>query len=761
MRGSRSPRCRNSGFSLTAGHLNGFLKPERRAKSLQMKLMQQGLIIVAVPLLFQVVFVTLLMRANQEVQVQLEKERRSKELIRETGICLGLVVKASTEFIDYNLDGKNEHLERYYSAKRKWPQSVARLEVLGQGAASQKDIEILSGSSRRIMSLMTSKEANIKSGRDASIMSGFDFYRPIQRSITAIFKQSENIVEKETPVSEKAQQKALAARDMFNNVIWFGLAGNVFLSSLLALSFGLGAARRAGNVVEHILAFGRGEKPTLSLKGVDEFAVMDQAIFRMSAAVEELTRRERSMIENASDVICSLDASMRFEDISPSCQRILGYSQAELIGMSCLVLVSPAEKAGKEAMLAGFQKAASSLSAGQIELRLTAKDKREIHILWSIDWSASENKYFCVLHDITERKQIEDQLKLSESLVRLLIESMPVGFLRLSCEGRIMSSNARAQELFGRSAENLEGLQVGSLFEDFPADLLSKQDMRDRVMELSTVPLAGRTRHIEFCVNEIDTTQGKTLIANMLDVTERNEIEKLKRQFVAMASHELRSPLTSIGATMDMLKAGVLGNLPEPGQLKVEKARQNLDRLISLVNALLSFEKMQSGALTLDRDCTTAGAIIDQAVDSLQDLAQKEGVTLSKVCLPVEMFADAERLVQVIVNFLSNAIKFSPVGGTVTVGVREEQDWVEFYVKDQGPGIAEADKKSVFEAFFQTDQGRKKHGTGLGLSISKAIVEAHGGTIGLESELGLGTEFHFRVPIGEPPAVVPVAAPAV
>jgi PAS domain S-box-containing protein len=717
-----------------------------------MNLTQQGLIIVAVPLLFQVVFVTLLMRANQEVQIQLAKEQRSKELIREAGICLGLVIKASTEFIDYNLDGEKDHLERYVSATSRWPQSVARLEALGRGAASEKDIQILASSSRRILHLMTMQEKKMNSGKEVSILSGFDFYRPVQRSVTAILRQAENIVEKETPVSERARQKVLEARKEFDRVIWFGLAVNILLSCLLALSFGLGAGRRARKIVEDILAFGRGESPAVALEGKDEFAVMDQAIFRMSAAVKELTRRERSIIANASDVICSLDESLRFEDISPSCERVLGYTQSELVGMNCLMLVSTADKDGKEKMRACFDKSASLSSPTQLELRLTAKDKREIHILWSIDWSVSESRYFCVLHDITERKLVEEQLRLSESLVRLLIESMPVGFLRLSLDGRIMWSNARTQELFERSAEELEGLQFASLFEDFPGDLLTQPDMPGRILEFSTIPVSGRNRHVELCVNEVHTNQGKTLIANMLDVTERNEIEKLKRQFVAMASHELRTPLTSIGATMDMLKAGVLGPLPEPGQLKVERARANLDRLISLVNALLSFEKMQAGALTLECDCTTTGKIVDQAVESLQDLAIKEGVTLTKFCQPVEIFADEEKLVQVVVNFLSNAIKFSPVGSMVTVGVREEDDWVEFYVKDQGPGIAEGDQRSVFEAFFQTAQGRKKHGTGLGLSISKAIIEAHGGTIGLDSKLGGGAEFYFRVPIGEPPA---------
>lgn len=693
----------------------------------------------------------MLMRANHDVQIQLEREQRSRELIREAGISLSLVIKASTEFIDYNLDGKENHLERYRSAKLNWPESIARLETLGKGAASEKDIVIFSTSAKRVLGLMSAQEVNLKKGRDVSILSSLDFYRPIQRSITAMFKQSENIVEKETPVSEQARVKAQEARETFDHVIWFGLAGNVLLVSLLALFFGRGTARRAGTVVEHIMQFGRGERPAVELDGKDELAVMDQALFRMSAALEELTKRERSMIENASDVICSIDASLRFEDISPSCQKVLGYSQAELIGMSIARLVSPAESNGKEYLRESFESARSS--PNQIEVRLRAKSERDVYILWSIEWSISEKKYFCVLHDISSRKYVEDQLRISEALVRLLIESMPVGFLRLSTEGLVVSSNEKAQELFERSAEELEGAKLSSLFEQFPDDFLHRQDTRDRVFEFTTVSHAGQRRYIEFCLREIETMIGTTLIANMLDVSERHEVEQLKRQFVAMASHELRSPLTSIGATMDMLKNGLLGTLPEAGQLKVEKARQNLDRLISLVNAILSFEKMQSGTLTLDCDCTTSGVIVAQAIDSLQDLAQREGVRIEKLCPPVELFADEQRLVQVLVNFLSNAIKFSPVGGTVTVGVREGEDWVEFYVNDQGPGIADTHKTAIFEAFFQTEQGRKKRGTGLGLSISKAIVEAHGGQIGLKSQIGKGTEFYFRVPIGDPAVI--------
>ncbi|CAN5286593.1 hypothetical protein BH10CYA1_BH10CYA1_27880 [soil metagenome] len=220
-----------------------------------------------------------------------------------------------------------------------------------------------------------------------------------------------------------------------------------------------------------------------------------------------------------------------------------------------------------------------------------------------------------------------------------------------------------------------------------------------------------------------------------------------KKEMVAMVSHDLRTPLTSVQGSLTLLSAGVYGELSERALKEVTVAETNTSRLINLINDLLDIERMEAGKLEMTLRQTFVSQIVEQTSAALDSFAKQNKVELDLPETGLSINADGERLVQVLINLVSNAIKFSPVGSTVAVTAEKLADCVEFKVIDQGRGIPPEFIDSVFERFQQvkkSDAGRK--GTGLGLAICKAIIDGHGGTIGVTSKVGVGSQFWFRIP---------------
>jgi PAS domain S-box-containing protein len=246
------------------------------------------------------------------------------------------------------------------------------------------------------------------------------------------------------------------------------------------------------------------------------------------------------------------------------------------------------------------------------------------------------------------------------------------------------------------------------------------------------------------------------------DVTSRREVERMKNEFVSVVSHELRTPLTSIRGALGLIEGGVMGEVQSEMLEMVSIARANADRLIRLVNDILDLEKMEAGKLELKRTDLVLEGVLRNVISGIQQLADRSQVTLvTEVPSDLVLFADEDRMVQLLTNLVSNAVKFSPKGGKVVVRAsRRGPRMVRIAVTDQGPGIAPDQIGRLFAKFQQLDAAddRKRGGTGLGLAISKAIAEQHGGSVGVESAVGRGSTFHVdlpaQMPSGRTPAVV-------
>jgi signal transduction histidine kinase/DNA-binding response OmpR family regulator len=242
------------------------------------------------------------------------------------------------------------------------------------------------------------------------------------------------------------------------------------------------------------------------------------------------------------------------------------------------------------------------------------------------------------------------------------------------------------------------------------------------------------------------------------DATERHRLSQLKNEFVSTVSHELRTPLTSIRGSLGLLISGAAGELSPKVRQFVEIAHNNSARLVHLVNDILDIEKIESGRMDFQYDMLPAHAIVQQAVEANRAYAAPFGVTFqTTIDLPplTEVRADAARVQQIMANLLSNAAKFSPIGGVVDITMTAQPDHIRISVRDHGAGIPDEFRARIFQRFAQADSSdrRQKGGTGLGLSISKAIVEQHGGTIGFDVPEDGGTRFWFTLPCRHTPAI--------
>jgi len=222
----------------------------------------------------------------------------------------------------------------------------------------------------------------------------------------------------------------------------------------------------------------------------------------------------------------------------------------------------------------------------------------------------------------------------------------------------------------------------------------------------------------------------------------------LRQDFLAMVSHDLRTPLSSVQLFLQMISRGTYCEISSNFERSIVRAESSLDLMVSLVNDLLDSEQLDSGDFNLDIQPTTTNSIVDKAINSTQSGANAVGVKIEKDVVNDSLNADEDRVTRVIVNLIGNAVKFSPKESVITVRAGIEGTQVVFKIKDQGPGIPEHLHQAIFERYKQLDQPKetKRRGVGLGLAICKAIVERHKGKIWVESEEGKGATFCFSIP---------------
>ena len=235
------------------------------------------------------------------------------------------------------------------------------------------------------------------------------------------------------------------------------------------------------------------------------------------------------------------------------------------------------------------------------------------------------------------------------------------------------------------------------------------------------------------------------------DITARKEMERMKGEFVSTVSHELRTPLTSIRGSLGLIAGGAVGKVSKKALKMIDMAEKNTERVIKLVNDILDMEKLESGSMEFRFKAVDLTRLVKHGIEINRGYADQHNIefVLGDSTEGLKVNGDSDRLIQVLANLLSNAAKFSPEGENVEIAVSRQNGVARVSVSDRGPGIPEDFRDNVFAKFTQADSSdtRKAGGTGLGLNISKTIVDKHGGTIGFDTEAGVGTTFYFELPI--------------
>lgn len=371
---------------------------------------------------------------------------------------------------------------------------------------------------------------------------------------------------------------------------------------------------------------------------------------------------------------------------------------------------------------------------------------------------------FLVWRYLKTRHSLLTELQTTAARQQAVFDSAIDGIVTFSPDGRIETSNTAAQIMFGYTGEELLNEDVNELVEA-PAGStlaeLSKAAAKEggMVRELTAHRRNGETFPIDVAVTAMKLPNGWHTVTVVRDISERRRIDEMKREFVSTVSHELRTPMTSIAGSLGLLAGGAAGDLPEKAARLIGIAQANSQRLVRLINDILDMEKIESGQMTLVLEPLDLRQIAERSIEGVRAFADSHGVTLSlSRGEPTPVRGDADRLIQVVTNLLSNAAKFSPTGGEVIVSVHPEQRIARLSVCDRGPGIPEAFRARIFSKFAQADSSdtRSKGGTGLGLAIAREIAERHGGRLWFESDPGDGATFHLDLPLQD--ALAPVIA---
>ncbi|HTN71262.1 MAG TPA: ATP-binding protein, partial [Methylomirabilota bacterium] len=229
------------------------------------------------------------------------------------------------------------------------------------------------------------------------------------------------------------------------------------------------------------------------------------------------------------------------------------------------------------------------------------------------------------------------------------------------------------------------------------------------------------------------------------------ELDHLKSDFVSNVSHELRTPLTAIKGAVDLILREVPGPLNEKQVHYLARVRSNTQHLAGLINNLLDLSKIEEGKIELQAARVSFGGLVHEVMETLKPIAAERPIELEVTTLEpsILVWADRDKIAQVLINLIGNAIKFTPPHGRVTVSsASNDTDWVRVSVSDTGPGISADQRERIFEKFYQIalDEGQKPKGTGLGLAIAKTLVELHGGKIWVEPVPSGGSNFYFTLP---------------
>lgn len=600
---------------------------------MQIRLSSQGFILVLVPLLVQVIFMIAFFVILQQAEGEIAREQRSREIVSSLNHIARMMLASSAGLTIRSQSGDTS------STSVLVPQEFARLKVLVQEHPEQvAAIENLELRWQASFEAMRDIKEYAKSGDNFAVLAKV---AKVQGKLQSVYK----VINDTATYFESLQNQSPALQRENRRKQKLALLAFLIVDVVMALALCLYFSRKTGSRLNTLMQDARSlvvGKPIFTrLSGSDELAELQKTLITMADLLAQARQKERAILDNAEDIICSLDASGSILTVSKAAQKLWGYAQDDLLGMRLAELIEPTDWNATRQMLSEIREHAHS---GDIENHVVTASGTTIAMLWRVNWSTAEKNFFCVAHDITARR----------------------------------------------------------------------------------------------------------------------ELERLKLEFMSMITHDIRSPINSVQAFLSMMNERVYGDLNEKGWQRLHAVEQSVDLVSKLISDLLDLEKAESGMLVLERDDTLSQRIIANSINVVRNLAERKNISVVQEGSSFDLDVDENRMIQVFVNLISNAIKFSPAGSSITVSGSQIGSRAIFRVQDEGPGIKPEFQSRIFDRFEQlldrtstteseseaTERVRRvkgSAGSGLGLAIAKAIVEAHGGRISVESDGVHGTAFVVEI----------------
>ncbi|MBN9614835.1 MAG: hypothetical protein BGO25_01535 [Acidobacteriales bacterium 59-55] len=514
---------------------------------------------------------------------------------------------------------------------------------------------------------------------------------------------------------------------------------------------------------------------------------MSRDVSTRSVADATLLRQAR-LLDQVYEPILVLSMDDRILYWNKGAERVYGWPAEEAIGrVGCELLQTKfleSELLVREALETegNWEGELTNLTRDGVRRTMLSRRKRQEG---TGGWEILETSF-----DITERKiarELEEQTRaivLAEAKFRELIENAPDAILQVDPNGKILVANHTAEVMFGYTREELLSKNVDVLVPsaargrhvEHRASFAKSPKVRPmgRGMELSALRKDGIEIPVEISLSPSQRDDGVNVTAVIRDVSDRRQTEiqmrslqenymvelearqreaerlnLLKSEFLASMSHELRTPLHTIMGFSELLGEEGEGALNSKQKRYLQHIREDSEHLLELINDVLDLSKIEAGAMSLRIEHISLADAVSDAVNAIRPNAIMKSLALESHDIFKGLVAvDPMRLKEVFYNLLGNAVKFTPKGGKITVQAEEDGQFVRVTIADTGIGIPADKLEQVFEKFYQVGYATSgvREGTGLGLAICKQLIEMHGGSIKIESELGSGSRFHFTVP---------------
>ena len=331
-----------------------------------------------------------------------------------------------------------------------------------------------------------------------------------------------------------------------------------------------------------------------------------------------------------------------------------------------------------------------------------------------------------------------------------IIHAMADGLVVTDHDGNVTLINPAAAQVFNVTASEAVGQRFMEVVRDYEIADVYRKVLATRRQQTGQSDYGPDPRRLHMVAAPIEEKAGSSVMVIIQDRTEALRLEEARREFVANVSHELRTPLASIKAAVEALQAGAVDDRDLASDF-LHRINVEVDELTDMVQRLMDLARIETGRARFVKEPLELGTLIEDTVDRLRPQAQRKDLTVTvevPAGLPPVM-ADRSSVLEVLINIVGNAIKFTPAGGAIGLTVRPGEAELEVSVRDNGVGIASEHMPYIFQRFYKGDRSRSSQGIGLGLALAMHLVQAQGGRIWAESEPGAGAAFHFTLPLSE------------